>query len=56
MEAIEFKTKVKDNVIHIPRKYTRKIGSSVKVIILSDPSENETDIVDELLLNPIRMK
>ncbi|MFO7760832.1 MAG: hypothetical protein R6V20_04400 [Desulfobia sp.] len=55
MEAIEFKAKVKNGIIHIPRKYSQKIGDSVKVIILSDSPEKEGDLVEELLQNPIKL-
>lgn len=59
MEAIEFKAKVENGVIHIPQKYRQTLSSSVKVIILSDPFENESDESDEinaLLRNPITIK
>ena len=55
MEAIEFKTKIKNGMIHVPRKYVQKIGSSVRVIILSDSSQQEDNAIDELLRNPIRL-
>jgi len=55
MEAIEFKTKVKNGMIHVPRKYIQKIGSSVRVIILSDSPQQGNDTIDELLRNPIRL-
>jgi hypothetical protein len=55
MEAIEFKTKIKNGMIQIPRKYSRKLGDSVKVIILSDLPAKKNDIIDELLENPVKM-
>lgn len=55
MEAIEFKAKIKNGMIHIPQKYCRKLGKSVKVIILGDSPDIESDTVDELLNNPIKM-
>ena len=55
MEAIEFKTKIKNGMIYIPRKYIRKIGNSVRVIVLSDSSNQDDNAIDELLRNPVRL-
>ncbi len=55
MEAIEFKTTIKNGMIQIPRKYSRKLGNSVKVIILSDLPAKKNDIVDELMENPVKI-
>ena len=59
MEAIEFKTKIKDGAIQIPVKYQKRIGDTVKVILISekvtDKDNNERDIIDELLSNPIEL-
>jgi len=54
MEAIEFKTKVKNGTIHIPKKFKLKQGNIVKVIIISEHQVDKTDIIDKLLLNPIK--
>jgi hypothetical protein len=56
MEAIEFKTKIKNGTIRIPKKYKEKIGNTVKVIIISEQREKQADIIDELLKNPIKLK
>ena len=55
MEAFEFKTKIKNGIIQVPQKYTRKVGSTVKVIILSDQKPKHSDIVEELLKNPVKV-
>ena len=55
MEAIEFKTKIKDGIIQIPKKYTRKVGNTVKVIILSDQVAKHSDIVEKLLEHPVKV-
>ena len=55
MEAFEFKAQIKNGVIHIPKKYTQKIGNSVKVIIFSDHNSKHNDIVDELLKHPVKV-
>ena len=60
MEAIEFKTKIKNGTIQIPDKYKKKIGNTVQVILISDQpaiiGEQEKDIIDKLLSNPIKLK
>ena len=55
MEAFEFKAKIKNGVIQIPKKYTQKISNSVKVIIFSDHKPKDNDIVDELLKHPVKV-
>jgi len=56
MEAIEFKAKIKNGFIRIPEKFKQKTGSNVKVIIISEKKVRQTDIIDKLLLNPIKSK
>ena len=57
MEAIEFRTKIQKNgIIQIPRKYKEKIGSTVKVIIIGEKKEINSDIIDELLENPLKLE
>ncbi|MDL2124935.1 MAG: hypothetical protein LWX51_18095 [Deltaproteobacteria bacterium] len=43
MEAIEFKTKIKNGTIQIPKKYKQRIGNNVKVIIISEQWANQPD-------------
>jgi hypothetical protein len=56
MEAIEFKTKIKNGTIRIPKKYKQKTGTNVKVIIISEQGTMQHDIIDKLLANPIKLK
>jgi hypothetical protein len=56
MEAIEFKTKIKNGLIRIPDKFRQKNGDTVKVIILSEQKVRQTDIIDKLLLTPVKSK
>ncbi|MFO7970837.1 MAG: hypothetical protein R6U40_03705 [Desulfobacterales bacterium] len=56
MEAIEFRTKTKNGIIQIPKKYKQKISNPVKVIIISEQKEFKADIIDDLLENPIKLK
>ena len=55
MEAIEFKTKIKNSTIRIPRKYKLLKGNTVKVIIISEQDKEQADIIDNLLRNPIKL-
>lgn len=55
MEAIEFNAKIKNGIIRIPKKYTQQVGSTVKVIILSDHELMHQDIIDELLNHPVKI-
>jgi len=56
MEAIEFKSKIKNGIIRIPEKYKQKTGNTVKIIIISEKVARQTDIIDKLLANPIKSK
>ncbi len=55
MEAIEFSTKIKDGFIQIPDKFQDSIGSTVKVIILSEHNEKKYDAVAALLKSPVKV-
>jgi len=56
MEAIEFKSKIKNGIIQIPKKYKQKIGNTVKVIVITEKKAKQADIIDKLLANPIKLK
>lgn len=54
MQAIEFRTTVKDGVIEIPREHMARIAGRVRVILfIEEPPEPKTDFIDHLLANPI---
>ena len=54
MEAIEFKTRIRDGVIRIPQKYRQKTGNTVKVILISEQGVKHSDIIDKLLEDPLK--
>ena len=56
MEVIEFKTKIKNGTIRIPKKYKQRTRNNVKVIIISEQGTRQSDIIDKLLANPIISK
>ena len=55
MEAIEFKTKIKNGIIRIPDKFKQKNGNTVKVILISEKSPEQSNLIDDLLSNPVKI-
>ncbi len=57
MNAVEFRTKIKNGMIVIPEKYKKKVmGNNVKVILLvEDASDADSDIIEELLESPLKL-
>ena len=50
MEAIEFKTKIKNGTIQIPQKYKQKTGNTVKVIIISEQgTKTQPNLLNQFL-------
>ena len=56
MYAIEFQTKVKDGSITIPEQYRNKINGNVRVILLAEGREENFDMIEHLLTNPLRIE
>ena len=56
MEIIEFRTKIKNGNIRIPKKFNRLITSTVRIILIADQEPGEPDIIDKLLENPIEIE
>jgi hypothetical protein len=57
MQAIEFRTKIKNDMIQIPAKYKGKVAEEVLVILISkSEKKTQTDIIDELMANPLKVK
>ncbi|MEZ4528501.1 MAG: hypothetical protein R2941_21515 [Desulfobacterales bacterium] len=56
MYAVEFKTKIKDGIIIIPKKYRKILKTNVKVIVLTEEKEiKKTDIIENLLDSPLKI-
>lgn len=55
MEVIEFKTKIRDGIIMVPKKYRNRVSKKVKVLIMSEATRNHDDIIDKLLASPIEV-
>lgn len=57
MQAIEFKTKIKNGMIIVPEKYRKTLKENVKVIVLSEENEVSTaDIIDRLMDSPLKIQ
>jgi tartrate dehydratase alpha subunit/fumarate hydratase class I-like protein len=56
MYAIEFQTKVRDGVIEIPAQYRDKVRETVRVIILTEETEDRASLIEQLLDNPLCQK
>lgn len=55
MYAIEFQTRIKDGVIEIPEEYRDRFRQIVKVILLAEEQPLQSDIIDQLLVQPIEV-
>ena len=55
MYAIEFQTNIKDGSIEIPEQYKGQFKGSVRVIVLAQPEQQTSNLIDQLLENPIRL-
>jgi hypothetical protein len=63
MYAIEFRAKIKDGIIELPRKFKKSITDTVKVIILKEEAPRletgelpESDMIERLLASPLDIK
>ncbi|MCL2020049.1 MAG: hypothetical protein FWG70_09875 [Oscillospiraceae bacterium] len=43
MEAFEFQTIVKDGIIRVPEKFTKRLAKNIKVIILTEKEKTTAD-------------
>ena len=61
MYAVEFKTKIKNGMIELPKRLKGTFTDTVKVIILKEDSSTlqintGPDIIDRLLASPLEIK
>lgn len=57
METIQFRTKIKNGVIEIPKKYQGKFKDSVRVILVAESTEAKAiHYLDELMAHPLKVK
>ncbi|QTA83223.1 Uncharacterized protein dnl_56190 [Desulfonema limicola] len=56
MYAIEFKTKIQNGIIKIPKKYRINLKENVKVIVLAEEKKKKTyDLIENLLNSPLNI-
>lgn len=56
MQAVEFRTSVKDGMIQVPEEFRSKIRGQVRVILLSDePEGTRPNMIDHLLEHPLNI-
>lgn len=53
MELIKFKAKIKNGRIEIPKKYLKRLGKEVKVLVVNEDDQKQNTFIDQLLNNPI---
>lgn len=56
MYAIEFQTKVENGHIEIPTEFQGQLTGFVRVIVLSEEQRAKTNLLDQLLANPIKLE
>jgi len=57
MQAVEFRTTIKNGVIEIPRQYLRHLSNRVRVILLVEQTPKATvNFIDQLLAHPVRVQ
>ncbi len=57
MQTVEFQTKIKNGIIHIPARFKGKIADDVQVILISKSDQiSEFDFIEYLMANPLNIK
>lgn len=55
MYAIEFQTKIENGHIEIPAEFKDRLVGCVRVIVLAEDQHAKTNLLDQLLANPIKL-
>lgn len=57
MYAIEFKAKIKNGIIKVPKEYVNELRENVKVIVLKDEKVElrKVNMIDHLLDSPLKI-
>lgn len=56
MNAVEFQAKIKNGIIEIPEIYRERFREQVRVILLAEEALAESDMIEHLLSNPLKIK
>ena len=57
METVQFRTKIKNGVIEVPKKYQGKFKDNVRVILVAESTKTKAaNYLDELMAHPLKVK
>jgi len=57
LETEQFKTKIKNGVIEVPKKFQNKFKDNVRVILVAESTKAKaTNYLDELMAHPLKVK
>ena len=57
MVTVQFKTKIKNGVIQVPKKYQAKLHDNVRVILKTEsPKSKSKNYLDKLIAHPVKVK
>jgi len=57
MVTVQFKSKIKNGVIEVPRKYQGKLRANIRVILKSEtPKVKSRNYLDTLIAHPVKVK
>jgi len=57
MVTVQFKSKIKNGVIEVPRKYQGKLRDNVRVILKTDtPKGRSKNYLETLIAHPVKVK
>ena len=57
METVQFKTKIKNGVIEVPKKYQGKFKDNVRVILVAESTKTKAArYLDDLMAHPLKVK
>ena len=57
MVTVQFKTKIKNGIIQVPKKYQGKLHDNVRVILKTESPKSKTmNYLDKLIAHPAKVK
>ncbi|MBM3179141.1 MAG: hypothetical protein FJZ86_02175 [Chloroflexi bacterium] len=57
METVQFRTKIKNGVIEVPKKYQGKFNDNVRVILVAESTKVKAiNYLVELMAHPLKIK
>jgi hypothetical protein len=57
MVTVQFKSKIKNGVIEVPKKYRGKLRDNVRVILKAEtPKGKSRNYLDKLIAHPVKVK